>query len=93
MKRWDKSRRPRTTPPRHALIVRGSPVPNYPPHILVRTITTGGTFRFGKRRLYVANALTNQRIGLEETDDGLWAVYFHTVLLGTFDERDDIIQG
>ena len=58
----------------------------------MKTITTGGTFRFGKRLLYVANALTNQRIGLKETDDGLRAIYFHTALLATFDERDDIIQ-
>ena len=44
-----------------------------------------------KRLLYVANALTNQRVGLEETDDGLWAIYFHSILLATFDERDCII--
>jgi len=36
--------------------------------------------------------LTNQRIGMEETDDGVWSIYFHTVLLATFDERDYIIQ-
>ena len=29
---------------------------------------------------------------LEETDDGLWAIYFQTVLLATLDERDHIIQ-
>ncbi len=58
----------------------------------MKTITTAGTFRFGKRLIYLANALTNQRIGLDETDDGLWAIYFHTVLLATLDERDDIIQ-
>jgi hypothetical protein len=34
----------------------------------------------------------NQRIGLEETDDGLWQIYFHRVLLATIDERDYIIQ-
>jgi len=68
------------------------PVPEYPGHFRVKTITTAGTFRFGKRIVYLANALTNQRIGMEETDDGLWQLYFHTVLLATFDERDDIIQ-
>ena len=31
--------------------------------------------------------------GLEETDDGVWAIYFNTVLLGTLDERDYIIRG
>ena len=28
-----------------------------------------------------------------ETDDGVWAIYFNTVLLGTLDERDYIIRG
>ena len=47
---------------------------------------------FGKRLVYLAHALTNQRIGMEETDDDLWSISFHTVLLATFDERDCIIQ-
>jgi hypothetical protein len=34
-----------------------------------------------------------QTIGLEETDDGLWAICFDTVLIATLDERDDIIRG
>ncbi|MCC7054635.1 MAG: hypothetical protein IT355_15295 [Gemmatimonadaceae bacterium] len=52
----------------------------------------GGTFRFGKRLVYLANALTDQRIGMEAADDGLWAIYFHTVLLASFVERDKVIQ-
>jgi hypothetical protein len=28
-----------------------------------------------------------------ETDDGIWAIHFNTVLLATFDERDYIITG
>ena len=61
-------------------------------HFVVKTITTAGTFRFGKRIVYLANTLTNQRSGMKETDDGLWSIYFHTVLLAAFDERDYIIQ-
>jgi hypothetical protein len=34
-----------------------------------------------------------QPIGLEETDDGIWTVYFNTVLIGTMDERDRIVDG
>ena len=41
----------------------------------------------------IANALTDQHIGLEETDDGLWPIYFSTVLIATLDERDFIIRG
>jgi hypothetical protein len=44
-------------------------------------------------QLYIANALVNQHIGLEETDDGVWAIHFNTMLLATFDERDYIISG
>ena len=51
-----------------------APTPGYPGHFLAKTITTAGTFRFGKRIVYLVNALTNQQIGMEETDDGLWAI-------------------
>ena len=67
-------------------------MPDDPGHFLVKTITTAGTFRFGNRIVYRANALTNQRISMEETDDGLWPIYFHAVLMATFDERDHIMQ-
>jgi hypothetical protein len=52
-----------------------------------------GTFRFQQQLLYIANALVNQHIGLEETDDGVWAIYFNTVLVATLDERDFVIGG
>ena len=65
----------------------------YPGHFVVKAITTASTFRFGRRLGSLANALTSQRIGMEETDDGLWSIYFHAVLLAMFHERDDIIQG
>jgi transposase InsO family protein len=63
----------------------------YPGHFLVKKITTGGTFRFHNRLLYLASPMVGQHIGLEETDDGIWTIYFNTTLLATFDERDYII--
>jgi len=65
----------------------------YPGHVVVKKVTTGGTFRFQTRLLYLAKAMVDQHIGLEETDDGIWAIHFNTVLLATFDERDYIITG
>lgn len=59
----------------------------------MKKVTTGGTFRFQRKLLYLANALMDQSIRLEETDDGVWAIYFNTVLIGTVDERDYIIRG
>ena len=54
--------------------------------------TTGGTFRFRHRLLFIANSLTNHHIGLEETDDGIWSIYFNRVLLARLDERDYVIR-
>ncbi len=65
----------------------------YPGHFVVKKVTTGGTFRFQRRLLYLAKAMVDQHIGLEETDDGIWAIHFNGVLLATFDERDYIITG
>ncbi len=45
------------------------------------------------RLLFLANALDSYRVGLEEVDDGIWSIYFGTVLLARFDERDDVIRG
>jgi integrase-like protein len=56
------------------------PTPEYPGHFLGKRVTDAGTFRFQQRLLYIANALVNQHIGLEETDDGAWAIYFNTCL-------------
>jgi len=68
-------------------------IPEYPGHYLVKRVTDAATFRFRHGLLYLANALVDQHIGLEETDDGLWAIYFNTVLIATLSERDYIIRG
>ena len=69
------------------------PVPEYLGHYLVKQVTTAGTLRLQHKLLYIANALVDQHIGLEETDDGIWSIYFNTVLRATVDERDYIIRG
>jgi hypothetical protein len=42
------------------------------------------------RLLFLANALDSYRVGLAEVDDGIWSIYFGTVLLARFDERATI---
>ena len=85
-----------TTDARYTTSLRPYPArlaaPDYAGHFLEKTITTADTFRFGKRIVHLANALTNQRIGMEDTDDGRWSIYLHSVLPATFDERDYIVQ-
>ena len=65
----------------------------YPLHFLVKKVTDAGTVRFQRKVLYLANSLVEQDVGFEETDDGIWAIYFNRVLLATMDERDYIIRG
>jgi hypothetical protein len=58
----------------------------------VKRVTNAGTFRLKHRLLFIANALQQHHIGLEEVEDGIWSIYFGTVLLGRVDERDFIIR-
>ena len=59
---------------------------------LVKRVTNAGTIRLKKRLLFLANALKQHPIGLEEVDDGIWSIHFCHVLLGRVDERDHIIK-
>ena len=56
-------------------------------------MTNAGTFRFKDRLLFIANALKQHHIGLEETGDGVWSIYLGPVLLARLDERDHVIRG
>lgn len=76
--RWRPSRRP--YPERIAK-------PDYPGHFLVRLVSNAGNFRWHARQIFVSQALAQQWIGLEETDDGVWSMYFYDVLLARLDER------
>jgi len=64
----------------------------YPGHFVVKRVTSAGTVRLGRHLLFVATALKHLDLGLEETGDGIWSLYFSTVLLGRVDERDRIIR-
>jgi len=55
-------------------------------------VTNAGTIRLNKRLLFIANALKQHPVGLEEVDDGIWSIHFCRVLLGRVDERDYIIR-
>lgn len=64
------------------------PTIEYPGHFLVKRITNAGTFRLKHKLLFLATPLKGQFIGLEETADGIWSIYFGQVLLGRVDERE-----
>ena len=64
----------------------------YPTHFLVKRVTDAGTIRFQHRLLFLANASDNYHVGRDEVDDGIWSVFFGTILLARFNERDYIIR-
>lgn len=64
----------------------------YPGHFIVKRVTNAGTIRLRKRLLFLANALKQHPVGLEEVGDGIWSIHFCHVLLGRVDERDYIIR-
>jgi putative transposase len=69
------------------------PALEYPGHFLVKRVTNAGTIRFQDRLLFLANALKQHHIGLEERDDGVWSLYLGPVLLGTIDETTMKVYG
>ena len=58
----------------------------------MKRVTNAGTFRLKHKLLLIANALKQHHIGLAETDDGIWSIYFGTILLAKIDEREMIIR-
>jgi hypothetical protein len=66
---------------------------DYPGHYLVKRVTNAGTIRFKDRLLFLANALKQHHVGLEETGDGVWSLYLGPVLLGRIDERTMTVHG
>ena len=64
------------------------PEPSYSGHLQVRQVSNAGCFRFHTRQVFISDALIKEYIGLEETDDGIWSIWFYDVLLARLDERD-----
>ena len=69
------------------------PALEYPSHCVVKRVTNAGTIRFKTKLLYLSTALRQHRVGLEEVEDGIWSLYFCTVLLGRIDERKTLMKG
>jgi len=69
------------------------PAPAYPGHMEVRRISTGGTFSWHGRPLFVTEILRGEDIGLEEVDDGIWNLVYYRTLLGRIDVRSGRLTG
>lgn len=69
------------------------PEPDYPGHFEVRSVRGTGMIKWQGEFLFVSEALIGERVGLEETGDGVWTVCFGSVALARFDERERKLYG
>ena len=65
----------------------------YPGHFEVRRVSRNGGIRWKKGWVNISTSIIEQNVGLEEVDDGVWSLYFGSVLLGRFHEGDLTLHG
>lgn len=63
------------------------PGPEYPAYYEVRRVDANGTFKFKGAIHFLSQTLAHEQVGLAETEDGIWSIYFYERLLTRFDER------
>lgn len=61
--------------------------PDYPGHMEVRRVRSGGEIKFLGEMVFISQALAGELIGLEEVDDGVWSINLATFEVGRLDER------
>lgn len=64
----------------------------YPAHCEVRRVTTIGQVSWAGAPLFLSAALAGEHVAFEEVDDGLWTIWFASVVLGRLDARVRRIQ-
>jgi len=65
----------------------------YPAHFERRLVSRNGGIRWGSGWVNVSHVLEEEYVGLEEVEDGVWAVHFGPLLLGRFDEETLQLHG
>lgn len=63
------------------------PGPQYPGHLIVRNVDRSGTLNFRGHHYLISTVLANEKVALEEVDDGVWSVIFYNTPLARLDER------
>jgi putative transposase len=59
----------------------------YPGHLEVRLVSHSGEIAWRGDQTFLSETLAGEPVGFEEVDDGLWTVYFATIAVARFDER------
>ena len=61
---------------------------DYAGHVQVKLVNHNGIINHQGHRVYIAMLLKGEKVGVEETADGTWNVYFGPIRLGHFNMRD-----
>ena len=74
--------------PSHRPYPKKTPPMSYPGHYELRRVGRGGEFAWRGQMHFLTATLGGHDLGLDETNDGIWSLYFGTLLLGRYDERE-----
>lgn len=69
------------------------PEPDYPAYYEQRKVHETGRIKFRGQYLFLSEVLVGERVGLAETQDGVWSIYFYEHLLARWDERTTRTSG
>lgn len=53
-----------------------------------RRVTKIGVFTWKQRQVFLTEALRGETLGFEHVADGVWSIFFGTVMLGRFNEAE-----
>jgi len=65
---------------------------DYPGHYLVRRVSRCGTIRVLSNQVFVSQTLTEDYVGLEQVDDGVYDLYFCFYQIGRYELRTNKIR-
>jgi putative transposase len=69
------------------------PEPVYPGHCEIRRVRANGIVYFKNQQIFLSELLSGHNIALEEIADGIWSIYFYTILLARLDVRTFTLSG
>lgn len=64
----------------------------YPPGVHLRRISQQGSLKWHTERTFISEVLARQTVGLLETDEELFEVYYGPLLIGWFDGRTHVFE-
>ena len=71
---------------------RKPPTPHYPAHWEKRKVFGNGMLTWRSTTILLSHAFADQTVALEPIDYRIWRVRFYEFVIGTFDERNSVIN-